>query len=54
MAGRETYDVSPSERAIAEHRAKRRQMLRNKYLEETLNPYRQAQSCGGYVVGTDI
>lgn len=50
MAGRNVYDIDPVQREILEHRAKRRQVLRQQYLQEVHNPYRMATEQGGVVV----
>ncbi|KAK0167146.1 hypothetical protein PV327_004580 [Microctonus hyperodae] len=47
MAGRNTYDIDPIQREILEHRAARRQMLREEYLKQSLNPYRMMANQGG-------
>ncbi|KAK0084110.1 hypothetical protein PV325_007600 [Microctonus aethiopoides] len=47
MAGRNTYDIDPVQREILEHRAARRQMLREEYLKQHLNPYRAMANQGG-------
>ncbi|XP_034945345.1 NADH dehydrogenase [ubiquinone] 1 beta subcomplex subunit 4 [Chelonus insularis] len=49
MAGRSAYDISPLQREILEHRHARRTVLRQKYLEQTMNPYRHALGTGGHV-----
>ncbi|KAH0550387.1 uncharacterized protein LOC123260303 [Cotesia glomerata] len=49
MAGRETFDISPLQKEILEHRTARRNKLRYEYLKQTQNPYRHALGVGGIV-----
>lgn len=53
MAGRNTYDIDPIQREILEHRAARRQMLREEYLKQYLNPYRAMANQGGALVSNN-